>query len=519
MPAGELQVDASAAVPEGIYCGPLYHHFGHFLVESLARIWYARQHPDVPLIWAGASTWTKGVTLRAWQADILDILGVTNPRRIATEPTPVDRLHMPDIGYRYDDWLHPQHAEVLAAYHGPGQDDSVKLWLSRSRLTTDARNLNAVAVERRLEVAGWTISYPEQRTVREQLADLARASVIAGEEGSAFHALLLLADVHDKKLHIFRRRGGEHRNMRTIGEARGLDQDFHSLRNEVVIKGTGRYVTKMSANASEVLDILGVPVPDDAPAATNAGAATVVNRVAQEFAASTYLEVGVQEGTAVPLVTLSRCAAVAERFPFDPRAYETERCRLIELPFEQYLACFDDRGRYDIIRLAAPTLVAGLRAMIGSQALAHWDSVWLVDLPQDGELSDLALLLMRDAVPSLVWRTFEHQGVRRAIARRAVGGALAPVSPTFLQWLEPAAARALVEALEADGLDSAIAALPPAMFDEAITSPDPVVSALAAENAALKRRVRRLRAEKRQLERTPTHPLRRLIGKARKSLD
>ena len=42
--------------PEAIYAGTLYYHFGHFLLESLARAWYANQHPDLPFVWAGQQT-------------------------------------------------------------------------------------------------------------------------------------------------------------------------------------------------------------------------------------------------------------------------------------------------------------------------------------------------------------------------------------------------------------------------------------------------------------------------------
>ena len=34
-----------APEPEAIYAGTLYFHFGHFLLESLARAWYAHRHP------------------------------------------------------------------------------------------------------------------------------------------------------------------------------------------------------------------------------------------------------------------------------------------------------------------------------------------------------------------------------------------------------------------------------------------------------------------------------------------
>ena len=66
-----------AEAPEAIYAGPLYFHFGHFLLESLARVWFARQHPEVPLVWAGQHNWQEPV-LKSWQREILDILGEVN---------------------------------------------------------------------------------------------------------------------------------------------------------------------------------------------------------------------------------------------------------------------------------------------------------------------------------------------------------------------------------------------------------------------------------------------------------
>src|SRR5699024_10153221 len=49
----DLFPDIAEADPsEAIYAGPLYFHFGHFLVESLARAWYASQNPDLVFVWA-----------------------------------------------------------------------------------------------------------------------------------------------------------------------------------------------------------------------------------------------------------------------------------------------------------------------------------------------------------------------------------------------------------------------------------------------------------------------------------
>lgn len=492
IPPGQLDIDVTAAVPEAIYCGVLYNHFGHFLLESIARIWFAGRYRHVPLIWAGASRWPSGTTLKAWQLEVLDVLGVSNACVVATTPTPVARLHMPDIGYRYDDWFHPQHAEFLAAYEGPPQEESVRVWLSRSRIAKDVRDLNATAVERRLAAAGWTISHPERQTVREQLDTLARASVVAGEEGSAFHTLMLMKDVRGKTFHIIRRLGAEHRNLHTVGNAREVDQTFHTLENEVVVKASGRRVTKVSANPAEVLEILDVPRLDEPAEATDSNATEVVERVARSIGAGSYLEVGVSRGSAIPHSTLPRRCAVTSELPFDPRAYETRDCRLFELPIHQYVACFDDPGDYDVIRVSAPDALAGLRRMVDTQPLSHRGTVWVLDLPEARNDAELLLLLLQDVIPSVALAVIEHGEVRRALGWRTPSDGSEPgpsnVDVSLLLRQRPhEVPQSKVERLDdvIEMLDAgAVRAKGPSVYSD--------VAPLPTENAVLRRQLRDL---------------------------
>lgn len=497
-PAEEIEIDASAYLPEAIYCGPLYHHFGHFLLESLARVWYASQRPDLPLLWAGASIWATDPPLRSWQREILDILGVTNPCSVATTARNVGRLHIPDIGYRYDDWFHPQHADFLARYQGPPQSDSVRLWLSRSKLAKDVRDFNARPLERRLESAGWHVVHPEQLSVRCQLDTLARASVIAGEEGSAFHALMLLNDVRGKKLHVMRRLGGEHRNMRTVGDALGLDQSFHTLTDEVVVKAKGRYVTKVSAGPSEVLDILGVPVDSGTSDETSPGTEVVVE-LAGRLSATSLLEVGVESATAIAHSAFSRATAVSETFSFDPRAHATESARFFELSIEQYLAAFGDWGGYDLVRVAVASPTSGVRAVVATQALASRDCVWVLHLPEPAEGAAQFLHLLNLLLPALVVRTFTHGGSRHAVAR--LGGVVRAAPPDSL--LDPGLALPVgtVESLQDLEVTSPLQALEEVTAEvpsRRATSVDPAVARLVSENRELRRRLRRLRAAQRR---------------------
>ena len=228
VPRDLFPIAADSDAPEAIYAGTLYFHFGHFLLESLARAWYAHRYPDVPFVWAGQHTW-QGFELQPWQSEILDILMIKNPTRIIADPARFDVLHVPDIGYRYDDRFHPEHAEFLGRYEGPAQVPGERLWLSRSTIGSVVRDLNSAPTERRLAEAGWTIEHPEALGIREQLDHLGRAEIVAGEEGSAFHLLILLKDVATKKFHILRRRGREHGNNHTIGDARRVNHSFYSL--------------------------------------------------------------------------------------------------------------------------------------------------------------------------------------------------------------------------------------------------------------------------------------------------
>src|SRR6056297_1300280 len=52
-----------------IFGGYMIDHYGHFLLESLARLWFAVDN-DLPIVWA------SGVNLQDYQKDILTRLGI-----------------------------------------------------------------------------------------------------------------------------------------------------------------------------------------------------------------------------------------------------------------------------------------------------------------------------------------------------------------------------------------------------------------------------------------------------------
>jgi hypothetical protein len=450
VPRDLFPVAADSDAPEAIYAGTLYFHFGHFLLESLARAWYAHQYPDVPFVWAGAHTW-QGVELKPWQSEILDILMIKNPTRIIADPARFELLHIPDIGYRYDDRFHPEHAEFLGRYEGPAQVPGHRLWLSRSKIGSDVRDLNSAPTERRLATAGWTIAHPETLSIREQLDHLGRAEIVAGEEGSAFHILILLKDVASKKFHILRRHGHEHGNMHTIGDARQVDQSFYSLERQLLLRAQGRVVSKISPNSSEILDILDVPVPTARDAAEASANDTVLERVLANFEPRRFLDVGASSPHLVVGSTAQTRVAVSPRFDFDPRTYAELGIDFYELRLRQYAYLFhEDHGRFDVIRITGSEFEEVMASFRVSKRLAHERTTWILG---SGDFAARTALAIRMTHPGFTARRLFVQRTSVYVAQRVLGepaddagvGTLSAAEvKRRIRWLPPATLRRMV---------------------------------------------------------------------------
>ncbi len=418
VPPGLFPAPVEAAEPEAVYAGTLYFHFGHFLLESLARAWYAVGHPELPLVWAGQHDW-QDAGLRPWQSEVLDVLGLPNPVRVVTDPTRYPRLHVPDVGYRYDDRFHPQHAAFLGRYAGPAQEPGRRLWLSRSGIGTDVRDLGAAALERRLAAAGWVVRHPEALGVREQLDELCRAEVVAGEEGSAFHTLVLLRDLGTKRFHILRRRGPEHRNLHTVGAARGVDQTFHTLRQPVLLRAQGREVSKLSPSSAEVLDVLDVALPDPGSSARGADVDRVLAETIAALAPARLIQVGGRSAALVLTSEATSRVVVSTALDADPRVLARSGLAVHELGLEPYADVFHrDAPAFDVVHLAAPTFEEVMADFRTSLRLAGPRTTWLLGT---GPLAARCAVAVAVVHPGYAGKRCLVRGRAVHVAVRAVG--------------------------------------------------------------------------------------------------
>ena len=183
---------------------------------------------------------------------------------LLTQPTRFRSVDVPEPGYRVKDFFSRQHADFLAVYPARPRDPDRRIWLSRSGSDPEYRSLHAPRLEQELSGRGWRVVQPETLPVSEQLELLATAGRVAGEQGSAFHLLVLLADLDGLEVDVIRRDPGrpaeeQNQNYPLIAQVRGLRQRLHVIPEERVLASQGGKVRKDATTLAGHLEALEIP--------------------------------------------------------------------------------------------------------------------------------------------------------------------------------------------------------------------------------------------------------------------
>lgn len=174
-----------------LYCGRCFPQFAHFITESLARIWLAKQHPDWTLVWTGAEAYLP------WQREILDVLGIRSPTRFITQPTRLETLAVPSAGHLSPTFYTPYYLAALAVVDPVPVVPGRRVYLSRSSGNTGGY-VNEQAVDAFLADNGWEILRPEALPVADRFDLLSSAEIILMIEGAAFTSFLLYRHIRSK---------------------------------------------------------------------------------------------------------------------------------------------------------------------------------------------------------------------------------------------------------------------------------------------------------------------------------
>lgn len=212
---------APAALPEAIFGGVLHNHFGHFLMESLGRLWMANDPAFRHLPILVQTPWGRPQFSKPddFSAIILDLLEIDPARlQVVTAPLQVGLLHLPEQLYGFHNFHAPAPEFVaflrvaqanILRLAAPVAQPAAKVFMSRSDWQDQAPTRGIAAGLRRFEDylrgEGWHIVQPETLSLRDQLVIYATARTVMICEGSAQHSCILLPDMAGEVFVLLRR--------------------------------------------------------------------------------------------------------------------------------------------------------------------------------------------------------------------------------------------------------------------------------------------------------------------------
>jgi len=182
---------------EAAYCGRLHSHYGHFLLESTARLWWVLQEGfGGPLVF---QTRDPGILELPFIAEFFDLVGIRDRVVIADRWMQFDSIRIPELSHMLGSYITPEFllpfrkAAEEARGRSAGDGGSGKLYISRTRYNKadDAgRIFGEEIIERMFEREGYQVVHPQELSIGEQAVVFAGAKQVAGFIGSAMHNLV-----------------------------------------------------------------------------------------------------------------------------------------------------------------------------------------------------------------------------------------------------------------------------------------------------------------------------------------
>jgi capsular polysaccharide biosynthesis protein len=185
-----------------LFGGIGFHHFGHALIFSTARLWaldHLASPPDGILFFdRGTEGATRPGTTRNLTA-ILEVLGIDLPVITLGTDEQVEQLIVPEAGISTSEALfcgtEAYRRFLRARLHAlPRQDGPADVYISRRNLGLHQPGLMFEdRIEAHLVAAGYHVVHPQRAPLARQIATYRAARRIIGVDGSALHVVAMAA--------------------------------------------------------------------------------------------------------------------------------------------------------------------------------------------------------------------------------------------------------------------------------------------------------------------------------------
>ena len=175
-----------------IFCGALFGHFGHAMLESFCRMWYVLQHPENHdrLVFIVTSPWK----IKDWIYNFFELMDIPKDRiLILDKPTQFKSITIPDqsarVGFEYHREYSIQYETMIKKVESMNiPAHSKKIFLTRTKgKNTGVTILNVEYFEKFYASQGYEIIEPENLSLPEQISLVHNADDVAAFYGTLSH--------------------------------------------------------------------------------------------------------------------------------------------------------------------------------------------------------------------------------------------------------------------------------------------------------------------------------------------
>lgn len=176
-----------------LFGGHLTNHYGHFVIDSMSRLWARHLYPTLPILFTKPPSWSHYPT---YGSDVFTALGLSPRIALVREPTIFREIICPGTSFEYR-WkafsvADEPHTAVTAALDGIARGTwRQPVYLTRSGLSNRVRKSEAEPeLEEELSRRGFNVTRAETLPLSEQISLFEQAPLVIGTLGSALHTAL-----------------------------------------------------------------------------------------------------------------------------------------------------------------------------------------------------------------------------------------------------------------------------------------------------------------------------------------
>lgn len=227
------------SINEVIYLGGINKCWGHYITDGICKLWCINSpeiklllKKDIPVVFTYewiiedkiSSSWRHIIDLLGWEnVNIVPLTKITKFKRIYI---PSNSLQHSTKGRFYTSEFNQlvNSLKNAALSHDMKPPKFEKVYLSRTRLTSDHAEFGEKGIEKLFRKVGYKILYPEQLSFEEQVYYLHNAKEVAGTMGSISHNFMFCNS--ETKVYILRKSWYTNDFQYVINQVSNLDVTY-----------------------------------------------------------------------------------------------------------------------------------------------------------------------------------------------------------------------------------------------------------------------------------------------------